>query len=343
MKFGIFDHLDRYDIPLKQFFDDRIAFVTAAEKAGFEGYHIAEHHGTPLGIAPSPSVFLAAVAQATTRIRLGPLVYLLPLYEPLRLIEEIAMLDNMSGGRLDVGVGRGVSPHEIGFYGITAEESWEVYAEILEIVLTGLAAETLEWDSERFRYHDVPIEIHPMQKPIPLWSAPGSPESMDFAARHGMNIVSLGPDARIKQITASYRESWNKNADDPLRVHCAADAPLCGAYRLVFVAETDEEAERIARPAYDLWFRSLVKLWRERGGTTASGLLQLEDFDNTRKIGMLVVGSAARVRDTLAAQIEECGFNYPLLQFCFGDLGLETELASLSMFAELVMPELPDG
>lgn len=68
----------------------------------------AEHHGSPLGLAPSPSVFLAAIAARTKRLRFGPLVYTLPLYEPLRLIEEIGMLDQMSNGRLDIGVGRGV-------------------------------------------------------------------------------------------------------------------------------------------------------------------------------------------------------------------------------------------
>ena len=128
MKFGIFDHIDRRDEPLQKTYQDRLTLIVAAEAAGFYCYHLAEHHATPLGMAPSPSVFLAAVAQCTRRIRLGPMVYVLPLYIPLRLIEEICMLDNLSGGRLDVGIGRGISPFEVGGYGIDPNESREIAA-----------------------------------------------------------------------------------------------------------------------------------------------------------------------------------------------------------------------
>jgi alkanesulfonate monooxygenase SsuD/methylene tetrahydromethanopterin reductase-like flavin-dependent oxidoreductase (luciferase family) len=111
MEFGIFDHLDRYDIPLQQYYADRLKLVAQYDAAGFYSYHLAEHHATPLGMAPSPSVFLAAVAERTRRLRFGPLVYALPLYHPLRLIEEICMLDQMSGGRLDIG--SAAAPHRL--------------------------------------------------------------------------------------------------------------------------------------------------------------------------------------------------------------------------------------
>ena len=97
MRFGIFDHLDDGGVPLGQLFEERLQLIEAYDRAGFYGYHLAEHHATPLGYAPSPGVFLSAVAQRTRRLRFGPMVYLLPLYHPLRLIEEICMLDQMSG------------------------------------------------------------------------------------------------------------------------------------------------------------------------------------------------------------------------------------------------------
>src|SRR4029078_306247 len=96
MQFGIFDHLDRNDLPLHEYYEARLKLIEIYEQAGFYSYHVAEHHSTPLRMAPSPSVFLAAVAQRTTRLRFGPLVYALPLYHPIRLIEEICMLDQMS-------------------------------------------------------------------------------------------------------------------------------------------------------------------------------------------------------------------------------------------------------
>ena len=112
MKFGVFDHMDDAGVPLGQLFADRLRLVEAYDRAGLYGYHVAEHHATPLGGAASPSLFLANVAQRTSRLRFGPMVYLLPFYHPLRLIEEVCMLDHMSSGRFQLGIGRGVSRYE---------------------------------------------------------------------------------------------------------------------------------------------------------------------------------------------------------------------------------------
>src|SRR5215211_6896638 len=117
MHFGVFDHLDHSGVPLQTYYEDRLTIIEAYDRAGFYAYHLAEHHSTPLGMAPSPSVFLSAVAQRTKRLRFGPMVYALPLHHPLRLIEEICMLDHLSGGRLDIGFGRGSSPIELAYYG----------------------------------------------------------------------------------------------------------------------------------------------------------------------------------------------------------------------------------
>src|ERR1700726_2692855 len=136
--FGLFDWIDRSTAPLYQLYRDRLQLLEAADAAGFFCYHLAEHHATPLGMAPSPALFLAAAAQHTSKIRLGPLVYLLPLYDPLRLIEEVAMLDQLSGGRLELGVGRGVSPYELRNFGVDPENSRAMFDEGLEGVLRGL-------------------------------------------------------------------------------------------------------------------------------------------------------------------------------------------------------------
>src|SRR5258708_22580252 len=110
MRFGVFDHLDDSGLPLTRHFEERLKLIEAYDRAGFYGYHLAEHHNTPLGYAPSPSVFLSAVAQRTRRLRFGPMGYLLPLYHPLRLIDESCMPDPISGGRLLLRVGPAISP-----------------------------------------------------------------------------------------------------------------------------------------------------------------------------------------------------------------------------------------
>ncbi len=341
MQFAVFDHLDRRDEPLRQFYDDRLKLAEAAERLGFYAYHIAEHHGTPLGMAPSPSVFLAALAQRTSRIRIGPMVYLLALYPPLRLIEEISMVDNLSAGRLEIGVGRAISPHEAGFFGVDPEDGWNHYAEALDVIMTGLYADRLDWDSARFRYDDVPIELHPMQNPVPLWCAPTQPQSIELAAQYGMHIVSLGPVARVKQISDAYREAWQaEKAHERRRYSAVSGNPYIGAYRLVHVADSDAEARRTVGPAFDHWLDSLAKLWRERGGNAS--LLLMDTYEKASAVGMLVAGSPDTVRNALASQAEEAGFDYAMLEFAFGDLGHDREMASLELFAAEVMPGLKD-
>jgi alkanesulfonate monooxygenase SsuD/methylene tetrahydromethanopterin reductase-like flavin-dependent oxidoreductase (luciferase family) len=113
LQFGIFDHVDDNGTPLADLFETRLKLVEQYDRSGFRSYHIAEHHSTPLGMAPSPSVFLAAVAQRSQRLRFGPLLYVTPMYHPLRVAEEVVMLDHMSRGRLELGLGRGASPIEI--------------------------------------------------------------------------------------------------------------------------------------------------------------------------------------------------------------------------------------
>src|SRR5215471_5482181 len=159
MEFGVFDHLDRCGGTLADYYEDRLKIAEAYDRAGFYAYHLAEHHATPLGMAPSPSVFLAAVAQRTKRLRFGPMVYALPLYHPLRLIEEICMLDQMSGGRLDIGFGRGASPIELAYFGQDPKQSQTIYAEGVELIIKGLTEKTLSFAGEHFRFDKVPMEV----------------------------------------------------------------------------------------------------------------------------------------------------------------------------------------
>jgi alkanesulfonate monooxygenase SsuD/methylene tetrahydromethanopterin reductase-like flavin-dependent oxidoreductase (luciferase family) len=336
MEFGLFDHLDRRDQPLPQFYEERLKFIAAGEQAGFRAYHLAEHHGTPLGMAPSPSVFLSAVAQRTRTMRFGPMVYILPLYTPLRLVEEICMLDQLSNGRLDVGVGRGVSPVETGFYGLDQDQSFSIYAEVLDVLRQGLTQDRLTHHGDYFHYDSVPMTIMPAQARIPFWCAPASPESQVFAAQHGMHIMALGSTDRIKGIADNYRKAWVEQADHPRRAAKGSEEPLIGAYRLVFVAETDSKAESIARGAYKSWFDKLALLWIKHNVDTY--ILTLERYEAARDMGMLIVGSPARVEAELAAQLETADFNYPVLQFAFGSLGHAVEMNSLALFAEEVMP-----
>jgi alkanesulfonate monooxygenase SsuD/methylene tetrahydromethanopterin reductase-like flavin-dependent oxidoreductase (luciferase family) len=159
MKFGVFDHIDESGLAVGQQFEERLALIERYEQAGFHAYHLAEHHGTPLGHGPSPSVFIAAATQRTTTLRLGPLVYCLPLYHPLRLIEEVCMLDHLSEGRLQLGVGAGVSPIEVGFFEVDWESRRERFDETFEILLEGLASDVLTHHGPEHHFDAVPMTL----------------------------------------------------------------------------------------------------------------------------------------------------------------------------------------
>ena len=260
MKFGVFDHLDHEGIPLDQLYANRLRLVEAYDRAGLYAYHLAEHHSTPLGCAASPSVFLAAVAQRTKTLRFGPLVYALPFYNPMRLIEEICMLDQMSGGRFQLGIGRGVSHYESEFYGIEFDQSQWMYHEAFQMILKGLASDELTFEGKFYRCHNVPMMLRPRQRPHPpLWYGIAVPESADWPAANDVNIVTLVPRAAVRAIVDRFCATRAKLGK------CTDPMPLMGVTRHLVVAGTDAEAERIARRAYQRWRENFTWLWKKHG------------------------------------------------------------------------------
>jgi alkanesulfonate monooxygenase SsuD/methylene tetrahydromethanopterin reductase-like flavin-dependent oxidoreductase (luciferase family) len=332
MEFGVFDHLDRTGASLADYYEDRLKIVEAYDRAGFYAYHLAEHHSTPLGMAPSPNVFLAAVAQRTRRLRFGPLVFVLPLYHPVRLIAEICMLDQMSGGRLELSFGRGASPIEIEYFGVDPDARQEIYAEAVEVILRGLTHKTLDFHGKHFALDNVPMELEPLQKPHPpLWYGVHAPESAERAAKRNLHVVSLDPPDETRLSIERYRATWRPP-------HPGAIMPKLGLGRFVVVAETDAAALRLARRAYPVWHRAFTHLPRLRGrGQTHP---RPPEWDALVAVGQGVAGSPKTVTEFLASQLAETGCNYVVGQFAFGDLTRAECLQSIGLFASNVMPAL---
>ncbi len=335
MEFGVFDHLDRSGAALPDYYEDRLKIAEAYDRAGFYGYHLAEHHGTPLGMAPSPNVFLAALAQRTRRLRFGPMVFVVPLYHPLRLIEEICMLDQMSGGRLEIGFGRGASLIELALYGEDPDAAQEIYAEGVELILKGLTQQRLDFHGKHFSFDDVPMELAPLQKPHPpIWYGVHAPDSAERAAKRNLHVVSLDPPAETRLSIARYRATWRPP-------HSGAQMPKLGLGRFIVVAETDAQALRLARRAYPVWHRSFTHLFRLRG--QPQNHPRPADFDALMQRGQGVAGSPATVMEFLSRQLAETLCNYVVGQFAFGDMTLEECLRSIGLFVANVMPALRAG
>jgi len=334
MKFGVFDHMDRAGGDLHRQFDDRLRLIELYEKNGFHAYHIAEHHATPLGMAPSPSVFLAAVAQRTKTLRFGPLVYTVNLYHPLRLIDEICMLDQLSGGRLELGIGRGISPYEVGYYGVDPATGPERFAEAFEVILKGLTQKRLDHAGKYFTFKDVPMEMQPVQRPYPpLWYGANSLDSADRLAKQGCNTVVGMKAEGVGQFAARYRAAW-KALGRP-----EADMPLIGLSRHVLVGDTDKEAKAAAKRAFLLWYDALIHLWRAHGVGLPRQLIP-EKFEDALDQGYIIAGSASTVRERMKRDNAVAGINYCLCRMAFGDLSFEESNRSLELFSREVMPAL---
>ena len=339
--FGLFDWIDRGTAPLHQLYQERLQLLEVADAADFFCYHLAEHHATPLGMAPSPGLFLTAAAQRTRRIRLGPLVYLLPLYNPLRLIGEICMLDQLSGGRLELGVGRGVTPYELNYFGVNPADTRAIFNEALSVLVAGLTGSHLTFEGAHFRYQDVPMELQPYQRPYPpLWYPTHNPDSVQFAARHGFNFVGLGPAVAVRALIDGYRQTWRAHRDDPDRLSGHVDAPKLGIMRQIVVAPTDDEALAVARAAHSDWYRSITKLWHDHDDHSVDELFA---WETAMQHETLIYGSPTRVREQVGRLIAESGCNYVIGSFAWGTLPHQQALRSLQLFAREVMPAFAGG
>ena len=331
MELGIFDHLDRRDVPLHEHYESRLRLLEKYDAAGFAAYHLAEHHATPLGTAPAPGIFLAAATQRTRRIRLGPCVYCMPLYNPLRLIEEVCMLDQLSRGRFDFGVGRGIVPYEMAYFDLHHLETEEIYLETLEIVLRGLTSEVLDHRGRRYTFRRVPMVLRPFQQPHPpLWYGLGHLAGAAWAATHKVHVITNTTSERARPLFERYREVWQ-------HTHGTAPMPKLGMSRQVIVAPTEAEAEALARPNYAVWYANLTKLWRDFNSIPVNFA---RDFDEARQRGAAIVGTPGRVREEIERQVAESGCSYFVCRMMFGDMGEAEAGASIDLFAAEVMPSI---
>ncbi len=332
MQFGIFDHLDNDHLPIADYYEERLKLLELYDRSGFYSWHMAEHHATTLGMGPSPNVILAAAAQRTKKLRFGPMVYALPLYHPMRLAEEIAMIDQMSGGRLDMGFGRGSSPVEITYFGINPDDTEEIYRRDLPRILTALETGVMHSPELGEEYGKAMLTVRPVQKPYPaVWYGVHTPSSAERAARNGWATINLDPLPDVVACNDVFRDVWRKT-------HPGKPFPLMGLGRFVVLAETDAQAQDIARRAYPHWHRGFTHLFRvhKRKGTHP----RPETWDGLVEQGRGFAGSPASMIEYLGRELAASKCNYCVIQPAFGDQTLAELNSSIGLFASQVMPAL---
>ena len=252
LSFGVFDHIEQAPgIPLDELYRDRLVQLELLDQAGFYAYHLAEHH-TPAvhSMAPSQNVFLAAASQRTSRLRFGAGVYVLPLHHPLRLIEEICMLDHLSGGRVEIGVGRG-GVLEAYFWGQDSDPDINAarYEETLAVVREGLTHDALSFTGAFYQFDDVPMRLRPKQQPAPPFWYMRNPET---AARGGMNCIVVGSLDTLEANVLRYRRIWREQHNGGMLTEQGTPAKIGLVVHLVIAATEDEAVER-ARPAWEAY------------------------------------------------------------------------------------------
>jgi alkanesulfonate monooxygenase SsuD/methylene tetrahydromethanopterin reductase-like flavin-dependent oxidoreductase (luciferase family) len=245
MKFGVLQFFSwpRRRVPLSGIFERAIERIQVMDASGYDAVWLAEHHFTGYSVCPSVHMMGVHVASRTTRIRIGTGVSLAAFYHPLRLAEEVALLDLLSGGRVNWGAGRGFDPIEFGVFGVPVQESGARFHEAVEIVQAAWTSERLSWSGRHWRFDGVEVLPKPLQRPHPpIWLAAGSDGSIRWAAKRGYSIL-LGPHATFAE-SARQQELYHATLEAHGHALAGRDLPVA---RLVAVADDDAQAREVAR------------------------------------------------------------------------------------------------
>jgi len=347
MRFGTFSYNQaRPWVPERQAFDELLEQIQLTERLGFDEAWFAEHHHSDYGMLASPNLIVAALAHRTRRLRLGNLVNALPLHDPIRLAEECAMLDILTGGRLNVGLGRGV-PRDDLKHGLDRDTAQARFEEGVEILQRAWREDTFTYSGKAWNYVDITCRPRPLQRPHPpIYYGATSPESPSMVARRGWNLaLSRQPLANCAKAIAKYRAE-----------RAALETPPGGGdaimVRDIYIAETDEQAWAEAAPEITrFWQLATDNVWRGNSITTDDlprfterfayfpGGLTVKRMDEW---GTSLIGSPETVLKKARQMIETARPDCLVGMFSFGGLSNEQVMRSIELFATKVKPFL-DG
>ncbi|MCP5200002.1 MAG: LLM class flavin-dependent oxidoreductase [Gammaproteobacteria bacterium] len=306
-----------------------------AESLGFDAFHTTEHHGQDNGWAPSPLVVLAHAAGLTRRMRLVTNVLLLPLYEPLRLVEDVATLDNLSDGRLTLGVSPGYVSEEFASYRVPHGERFARAEEMLDILAASWRDEVLEHRGRFYQVPPTPAVPRPVQVAIPLWYGVSGPRLLERAARRRCPVTA-SPRHTVAELQAHYARF---DATAARFGFATTERPVI---RELFVAPTTAEAEALAGPAivelFGLYGRKSAEGERELRNDQGELVRDAAKVDFRSFASRYVVGDPATVRDALAELQDALAPSEIVCRMQLPGVPTVAFERSLRLFAEAVMP-----
>ncbi|SRR5579885_787300 len=329
MKYSLFSVMDHYSgrsRTVPEYYAQLRRLAAAAERLGYDGVFVAEHHFHDYGVVPDPAVMLAALAVSTDRIRLGPAISTLPYHNPLLAAESYAMVDVLSGGRLALGVGSGYLKHEFAGFNIPPEEKRARFDETLLLLKRLLSGERVTHEGRFHTVRDVALNVRPLQQPTPpIFVAALAREAAYHIGRQGNRLMaipyaSLGAFAELGALEQDYRRGRAESGID------FADRDDAIYTFHAHVASSDAEARRHAAAPFDLYVET--RLYARR-----------QTYDDVLRNGLGLFGSVATVADKVT-ELGRMGVRHLALLMDFGLMPEPEALRSMQAFIEEVAPRV---
>ena len=332
LRFGLLSVVDHYPQELgrttAEFYGELLEQAEAADSLGFDSFWVAEHHFHEYGGVPRPPVLLAAAAMRTRRIRLGSAVVVLPFDNPLRTAEDYAMVDVLSGGRLDLGVGSGYLKHEYAGFNLDPEEKRARFEEALEVLLRAWTGERFSYDGRYHRVRDVQLNVRPVQRPRPpVWVATLRADGAPRIGARGFPVMLIpyasGETlAETAAAVAEYRAAFVKAGGGP----AAATVPF-GLH--LHCAESTAQARAEARGCMERYVRTRLYAVQR-------------PFESLVEQDVVAFGDPEEIA-RVARRYEAAGLTHLLAIANFGGLPHKQVLRSLELMARHVLPRFAAG
>jgi luciferase family oxidoreductase group 1 len=321
----------------QEIFARGIELAQAAETLGFRSVWLAEHHFSTYGYLSRPVQLATYIAAKTTKLRVGTAVIVVPLHHPLVVAEEIATLDLVSGGRLDIGLGRGYQQYEFERFGLELDAGRSRWDESIDIIFKSLEGKPFTYEGKHFKLPETSVFPQPVQKPHPpVWIVAQSPYAVEAAVRRGFNVLTGGFGVPVKQL-AEYGQLFNKVVSEVK----PQQSPRISVQRPVYV--TDSAADARDAVEHARWNMRVTLSLRQQKERVEKGVAIPVPGQNEPGVDellehMLIIGTP----DTCIRQIkrlrEAVGITHFNCNFWFGDLEQARVLRSMERFAQEVMP-----
>ena len=355
MKFAHFSHIwNKPGLTAAERYEQLWRELAACDELGFDYGFCVEHHFNPNeSWMPSPSIYCAAAAAHTRRLRIGPMGFVTPLYDPIRIAEDAAVLDNILGGRFELGMVAGIVPDFFGPYGADFNNRRELTHEALALVKTALTSSSaFNFNGPRHHYENVTLSVKPLQKPHPpIWIHSRDAVTLALLAREGVNTgyLFLVPRNEVAPRYREYLRLWNE-ARQPGK-------PNIGYWVLVYVDETDEKAITKARQYFTYCFtkvfgtraeggigyQRLAENFTKRGDPGGAEIARHAiDLDYLRERNLAFVGAPKTVIEQIKTAASEGVFNTVLGEFNIGAMEEADLMRSIKLFGREVLPALRD-